>query len=218
MKKVKGISYGFRPKSYWDDSNPLQSILKNIKGENRRSMVIDFWNAGQLERLDEVLLQDELDEEDRRGLGLTHPSFMGGEYLPTYLPGEVEIARICLRSTTSDVISLRARPTPSGIAYRIEDEYEGKFTLPITQSKDPLTLEELVRQFEEGSLDQLPGNLAAGYNDYNDYNAEWQDRESLRHFTRIESNIYRQLGRHFESVFEDWVLEGCEEETLESNA
>jgi hypothetical protein len=178
-------------------------------------MVINFWNAGQLERLDEVLLQDELDEEDRRGLGLTHPSFMGGEYLPTYLPGEVEIARICLRSTTSDVISLRARPTPSGIAYRIEDEYEGKFTLPITQSKDPLTLEELVRQFEEGSLDQLPGNLATGYNDYN---AEWQDRESLRHFTRIESNIYQQLGRHFEAVFEDWVLEGREEETLESNA
>jgi hypothetical protein len=215
VKKVRGISYGFRPESYWDDSNPLQSILKNIKGENRRRMVIDFWNAGQLERLDEVLLQDEIDEEDRRGLGLTHPSFMGGEYLPTYLPGEVEIARICLRSTTSDVISLRARPTPSGIAYRIEDEYEGKFTLPITQSKDPLTLEELVRQFEEGSLDQLPGNLATGYNDYN---AEWQDRESLRHFTRIESNIYQQLGRHFEAVFEDWVLEGREEETLESNA
>jgi len=215
VKKVKGISYGFRPKSYWDDSNPLQSILKNIKGENRRRMVIDFWNAGQLERLDEVLLQDELDEEERRGLGLTHPSFMGGEYLPTYLPGEVEIARICLRSTTSDVISLRARPTRSGISYRIEDEYEGQFTLPITESRFPLSLGELVRQFEEGSLDQLPGNLATGYNDYN---AEWQDRESLRHFTRIESNIYRQLGRHFEAVFEDWVLEGREEETLESNA
>jgi hypothetical protein len=215
VKKVKGIRYGFRPKSYWDDSNPLQSILQNIKGENRRRMVIDFWNAGQLERLDEVLLQDELGEEERRGLGRIHPSFLGGEYLPVYLPGEVEIARICLESTTSDVISLRARPTPNGIAYRIEDEYEGKFTLPITQSKDPLTLEELVRQFEEGSLDQLPGNLATGYNDYN---AEWQDRESLRHFTRIESNIYRQLGRHFEAVFEDWVLEGHEEETLEYNA
>jgi hypothetical protein len=212
LKQVKGIRYGFRPISYWDDSDPLQSILKNIKGENRRRMVIDFWDTGQLERLDEVLLQDELGEEDRRGLGRIHPSFMGGEYLPAYIPGEVEIARICLRSTTSDVISLRARPIPTGIAYRIEDEYEGKFTLPITKSKDPLTLEELVRQFEEGSLDQLPGNLATGYNDYN---AEWQDRESLRHFTRIESNIYRQLGSHFEAVFEDWVLEGREEETEE---
>jgi len=202
VKKVKGISYGFRPKSYWDDSNPLESILKNIKGENRRRMVIDFWNAGQLERLDEVLIQDELDEEDRRGLGLTHISFMGGEYLPTYLPGEVEIARICLRSTTSDVISLRARPTRSGISYRIEDEYEGQFTLPITESRFPLSLGELVRQFEEGRLKGLFGNLATGYNEMN---AEFAERESLRHFTRITSDIYSQLDTHFEKVFEAWA-------------
>ena len=121
MKKFKGIRCGFRPKSYWNESDPLEAILRNIKGENRRRMVIDYWNAGHLEKLDATLLNDELDEEDRRGLGRIHPSFMGGEYLPGYLPGEVEIARISLQSTTSDVISLRARPTPSGIAYRIEN-------------------------------------------------------------------------------------------------
>ena len=202
MKKFKGIRYGFRPKSYWNESDPLEAILRNIKGENRRRMVIDYWNAGHLEKLDATLLNDELDEEDRRGLGRIHPSFMGGEYLPGCLHGEVEIARISLQSTTSDVISLRARPTPSGIAYRIEDEYEGQFTLPITESRLPLTLAELVRQFDEGTLQGLPGNLATGYNDMN---AEFMDRESLRHFTRINSNIYRQLGTHFEEVFEEWA-------------
>ena len=115
MKKFKGIGYGFRPKSYWSESDPLEAILRNIKGENRRQMVIDFWNAGHLEKLDAILLQNELGEAERQGLGRIHPSFMGGEYLPAYLPGEVEIARVCLQSTTSDVISLRARPTPTGI-------------------------------------------------------------------------------------------------------
>jgi hypothetical protein len=40
---------------------------------------------------------------------------MGGEYLPNYGRQEVEIARIALASTASDVISLRARPSGSRI-------------------------------------------------------------------------------------------------------
>jgi len=202
MKKFRGIRYIFRPKSYCDDSDPLKAILKNIKGEKRRQMVIDYWNAGHLEKLNATLLQDELDTEERRSFGRIHPSFMGGEYLPGYLPGEVEIARIWLQSTTSDVISLRACPRPSGISYRIEDEYEGQFTLPITESRVPLSLGELVRQFEEGRLKGLLGNLATGYNEMN---AEFAERESLRHFTRITSNIYSQLVTHFEKVFEAWA-------------
>lgn len=37
-----------------------------------------------------------------------HPSFVGGEYLPDYKANEVQIARIELQSTTTDVISIRA--------------------------------------------------------------------------------------------------------------
>ena len=107
MKKFRGIRYGFRPKSYWDDSDPLTAILKNIKGENRRQMLIDYWNAGHLEKLNATLLQDELDAEERCSLGRIHPSFMGGEYLPSYLLGEVEIARIWqpLLNTTREVLA-----------------------------------------------------------------------------------------------------------------
>jgi hypothetical protein len=210
MKKFKGIRYGFRPKSYWEDLDPLSVILRNVTGENRRQMITDYWNAGKLEELDPALLADEPSDDVRKSLGRIHPSFMGGEYLPPYLPGEVEIARICLRSTTSDVISLRARPAPEGITYRVVDEYDAEFYLPIPASKEPLTLEELVQQFEDGELEGLEysGGLALGYNNMN---AESCDYESLRHFTRISSPIYRQLEQHFELLFEEWVTKSCAE-------
>lgn len=217
MKTYTGINYSYAPPSYWSVDDPLSAILRNVKGENRRRMIRDYWRAGKLEELDPELLRDVVAESVREGLGRIHPSFMGGEYLPGYLPGEVEIARICLRSTTSDVITLRARPTPDGIAYRVEDEYEGAFTLPIESSERPLTLAELIRQFEEGSLDDLecPGGLALGYNHLN---AEGGcSREELRDFTSISSDFYPQLQTHFEHVFEEWVQESCAERDADSN-
>ena len=210
MKKYKGIRYGFRPKSYWHDLDPLSAILRNVTGENRRQMITDYWNAGRVEELDPALLLDEPSDDVRKRLGRIHPSFMGGEYLPPYLHGEVEIARICLCSTTSDVISLRARPVTAGIGYRVVDEYDAEFYLPIASSKEPLNLAELIQQFEDGELEGLdhPGGLALGYNNMN---AESCDYENLRHFTRITSPIYRHLEQHFECVFEEWVMQSCAE-------
>jgi hypothetical protein len=49
---------------------------------------------------------------------------MGGEYLPDYEQGEVEIARLVLASTTQDVYSVRARWVGSVLRYHIVDEYE----------------------------------------------------------------------------------------------
>ena len=217
MKKYRGIRYGFRPKSYWTETDPLSAILRNVTGENRRQMITDSWNAGELEALNPALLQDEASPDLVVGLGRIHPSFMGGEYLPPYLPGEVEIARIRLQSTTSDIISLRARPDPAGIAYRAVDEYGGKFRLPIPVSTAPLSLGELVEQFHRGRLEDWDwgGGLALGYNNMN---AEFTDFEGLRHFTGIRSTIYRQLERHFEHVFEDWVEELRAERAAEATA
>lgn len=208
MKKYKGVRYGYRPKSYWEDPDPLASILRNIKGENRRQMITDYWKAGRLEELEPSILLDEQDDETRKRRGMIHPSFMGGEYLPSYLPLEVEIARICLKTTTTDIISLRARPVPEGIAYRVVDEYDGEFTLPLPVSAVPLTLGELIRQFDDGELKGLEwgGGLSLGYNQMN---AEHSDFEQLRDFTRISSEFYRYLGYHFERVFAGWVKESC---------
>jgi hypothetical protein len=74
---------------------------------------------------------------------------MGGEYLPDMAEDEVEIARIEIRSTTSDVTSVYARRDADRIRYRVVDEYEGD-TLSGDNERDsdqPLTLGELEEFF-----------------------------------------------------------------------
>ena len=111
IKLYAGTDYDFRPESYWGPArSPLEAALRNVKGRNRREMIRDYYSRGLLPALSDNLLRDTLDEDTRRRLDLIHPSFMGGEYLPDYRRDEIEIARIELESTTSDVISVRARP------------------------------------------------------------------------------------------------------------
>ena len=110
-KYFPSINYDFRPNSYWGPAaSPLEAALRNVKGRNRRQMIRDYHTKGLLPALSDDLLRETLDEGTRRSLDRIHPSFMGGEYLPDYRADEVEIARIELESTTSDVISVRARP------------------------------------------------------------------------------------------------------------
>jgi hypothetical protein len=100
-------------------------------------MITDYFYQGRLDELVPTLTTEELSESDRASLGRIHPSFMGGEYLPDYLAGEVEIVRVELRSTTADVISLRARqvgPKDRSIEYRLVDEYETEFRFRPRQS------------------------------------------------------------------------------------
>ena len=114
-------------------------------------MIRDFWQAGAIDELDQGLLVDCLSNEDRSGLGKIHPSFMGGEYLPDYAEGELEIARIELESTTTDVISIRAKKDGERIAYSIVDEYETEFDVSPKNSEKPLTPADLISLIDGGS-------------------------------------------------------------------
>jgi len=135
-----------RPDSYWTASaNPLEAVLRNMKGRQRRRMVRDYYAAGKLEELGDSLLSDSLDDEARKRLSLIHPTFMGWEYLPDYCRHETEIVRIELDSTTYDVISLRARPVGSRIEYNLVYKYESEFTLPQQTSRRPFSLRQLIR-------------------------------------------------------------------------
>jgi hypothetical protein len=205
-KCFDNIDYSFRPQSYWDVSDPLQAILVNVKGTRRRQMIRDYWEAGAIAELEKGLLRDNLTEEDRVGLGKIHPSFMGGEYLPDYAKGEVEIARIELESTTADVISIRVKKEGERIAYLIVDEYETEFNILPTHSDKPLTLSELVRLID-GAMEE--GSLGLYYTQMNyeggERSIEWLDQ--MRHFTRVESVFYPQLSLHSEKLLDLWYEE-----------
>jgi hypothetical protein len=95
------IAYSFRPPSYWEiPGSPLELVLRNVKGTKRREMIRDFYEQGRLDQLVPVLAADELGDKDREGLGAIHPSFMGGEYLPSYL---------AMRSRSCESNSIRPR-------------------------------------------------------------------------------------------------------------
>lgn len=191
----------FSPDSYWEDNDPLAAILRNVKGAMRCQMIRDRWNAGTIEDLDPTLLADETDPALLRFLERLHPSFMGGEYLPEYLPTEVETARIRLESATSDVISIRARRKPgeSIIHYRIIDEYRTRFNCEPDSSDEPLTHGEMVSLIDEA------GELGLCFNEENlQYHP---DVESLRYFTTVSSAFYPELYDHYDKIHEQWVRE-----------
>ncbi len=104
---------------------------------------------GELDSLPDTLQQAALDNGTRQRLGAIHPDFMGGEYLPRLRHEEIEIARIRIRSTTSDVNCLYARPVGRRIAYRVVDEYGGD-TLDERRtgtSMRPLTMGQMIEFF-----------------------------------------------------------------------
>lgn len=223
MKSIKlypRINYQFRPESYWSAANtPLEAALRNVKGRNRREMIRDYDRNGKLEELSDTLLADTLGESQRERLGLIHPSFMGGEYLPNYGRSEVEIARIELESTTSDVISLRARPSGSRIKYRLVDEYQTEFRLPQQTSVQPFSLGGLIRFLD--AVEQVdvgePSWAQFGFVlSYSQCNLECgADLETLRDFVRVESDHYPDLASHYAEATEEWYQARLAERSAE---
>ena len=59
--------FSFQPVSYWEESDPLTAILRNVKGTNRRQMIADFWDQDRFSELDPTLLADSPDVTFRFG-------------------------------------------------------------------------------------------------------------------------------------------------------
>jgi hypothetical protein len=197
LKLYADIDYEFRPESFWTAaSDLLGAILRNVKGKNRREMIRDYYEAGKLDQFSDELLSDSLNDEARISLSKIHPTFMGGEYLPNYSRQEVEIACIALASTTSDVISLRARPTGSRIKYRVVDEYNTEFCLPQKTSSRPFSLRELIRFLDSVDHPEVdPSWKCFGFVlSYNQCNLDCgTDLETLQDFTSVSSDFYPDL-------------------------
>jgi hypothetical protein len=188
------LDLSYRPESYfWPITHETHTIAA-IKGERRRNAIREAYDANRVTALDEYYSTPVLQEADRRALGMLHPSFMGGEYLPNRQEAEVEIARITIDSTTSDVTSIYAKAGKSRIYYRVVDEYGGD-TLSgkrTRSSKRPLSLGELIDFFLGAwSLqDVLEGNNL--------------DREGAHDFTRPSSEFYPQFEAAIRARIDSW--------------
>jgi hypothetical protein len=206
------IAYSFRPLSYWEPPDTLLKLaLQSVKGTRRREMIRDFYEEGRLDELAPALATDELSDEDRKRLKAIHPSFMGGEYLPGYRRYEVEIARIELDSTTWDVISLRARPigrTRPRIAYTLVDEYETEYHIRPARTARPLTLGQLIAMLDAVEWDGTDRELLrhGWVLSLNENGRAFEgDPEPYRHFTRVNSEFYPELSKHYERLFGRWA-------------
>ena len=118
-----GLDLGFCPSTKLFPITAEKLLLSRVKGTARRKMLATAVDEDCLNELHPLFTRISLDQEERRARAAAHPSFMGGEYLPDFEEGEIEVARIDLRSVTADAISIRLRRLPIGFAYRVVDEY-----------------------------------------------------------------------------------------------
>jgi hypothetical protein len=171
--------------------------------------------------VDFVLDQKIEDEQALAMWGRVHPQMLGGEYLPDYLEDEVEVARIEMRSTTGDVLQVRARPSGGRIAYRVVDEYATEHGDPRTwayviqpeTSELPLTMGELVNLIDTS---RQTGGISHGDDRYDvgliegilNANVDGDaDIETMRHFFTVSSAFYPELGAYYDTVMQDWYDE-----------
>jgi hypothetical protein len=115
----------YRPETYWPADEPTKGgSMNEMDRRLKHAAATGDWSAVHMPA--------------------TPFALRGGDFVPSFRAGEVEIARISLESATWDVISFRARPTKRGIVYRAVDEYpEGKKSLGRRSSVRPLTLREI---------------------------------------------------------------------------
>jgi hypothetical protein len=142
----------YRPRDYFGRLDQQAELFTTIKGSVRRNAISRTLEQGAVSEVPDFLKQAALDEDSREAWGSIHPEFLGGEYLADALDGELEIARITIRSTTSDVISVYARLVGKRIAYRVVDEYGGETLRGRARrtSMRPLTMDQLIEFFIGG--------------------------------------------------------------------
>lgn len=180
------IDLAFRPETYFRPQKLEKHLLSKVKGAVVRKRLQALFAEGRHAEVHELLTTEALSANDREALEAYHPMFMGGNYLPDTEDGEVEIARISIRSTTFDVTCVYARPDGGVIHYRVVDEYGGD-TLQgpdEAQTDKPMALGEFVDLFLTAwpLIDVLEMNFEG-------------DEEGAMDFFSADSDFYPEFNR-----------------------
>ncbi len=218
MIDAPAIDMDYQPADYWGPGTQTQHLLASISGTVRRELARQLIEEGDLaepEALgpgEEWLQAPTLDPEDREIAASIHPMLMGGEYLPPLRLGEVEIARVELASTLSDVISVRARREGKRIRYTVTDEYveyEGQsYRCRPRSSIRPLTMRQLARLIDSAVIDSgdpyFEGWTGIAYG-HVDHTVEWSGAVTAQYFVTVESEFYPQLEEYYRQKIEERV-------------
>ena len=199
---VSATSTRYRPRDYFGRYDLQTELLTQVKGTVRRKALREALEEGQIMQVPDAIKSAALSEVARQYVGSLHPSFMGGEYLPSVNKEEIEIARIRINSTTGDVTSVYARLVGKRIAYRVVDEYQGD-TLsgnPRRTSIRPLTMGQLIDFFLgawdlyvcldcnfEGDLEEILGFFEGESEFYPNFDSELRRRVSEK-FPPVEDD------------------------------
>lgn len=173
---------------------PLAGLLATVRSEHQRALLERAFHSGDISHLPDGALGSEVPRDVQAALEAIHPHYMGGSYLPPFRRSEVEIARVILRSTTLDVISLRAAPHRKGIRYRMVDEYpeQGRWYFEPVTSDLPLTFADLVEGLLLATCSSIDfGGLLS-----------LQEEDDDEQFLNFRSAFYPQLRELFESALQ----------------
>ena len=150
MPNCSPLDLDYRPATYWD---PGLMVIANITGDIRQANVIDYHHEGRMEELPDWFFAESLAPDKLDKLASERRSWLGGESLPDYLEGEVEIARITLHPAYRYVVAIRARPSGDRIAYRIVSEWEPVAESELGFSDEPLSQRELLARIKAVQVD-----------------------------------------------------------------
>ena len=206
------FDFDYSPDSYFENLTFDQKIGSKIKGEVRRIIAS---KKIKTEAYPPELVGRSFNQYSREGQGKHHPDLMGGEYLPNMVSNEAEICRIVLKSSTMDVISIRASIDNGMLNYWVSDEYKDdpvfKYVLKHKASQQPLSMGLMIENIDTCLLNEVyegkettygtglvrhfleSGNLINPLNTYN--------------FVEIGSEFYPGLHDYYQHQKTSWVDE-----------
>lgn len=198
---MRPLDFDYAPAGYRDAPGPTAALLLNVKGDLRRRLLRDVAGGRGGIGLGSPLWSETSSDFASGILGRAHPQWLGGEFLPDYLPGEVEIARVTLANVTRDVISVRARGRRRGYRYRIVDEYGARWTCRPRTTVRPLPMWRLIGMidsacFGRGHWVDLTDELRA---------AHGGEPAEAAGFVEVASELYPDLEEHYRRRAALWL-------------